>query len=55
MPAKLLLGSAASGASLLEGVLQDKYEDVHGFSACAQNVTRIWYNADSGLAWDTMR
>lgn len=35
------LGSAASSASLLEGVLQDKYEDVHGFSACAQNVSFI--------------
>ena len=32
------LGPAASGAGLLKGVLQGKYEDVHGFSACAQNV-----------------
>lgn len=32
------LGPAASGAGILKGVLQGKYEDVHGFSACAQNV-----------------
>lgn len=32
------LGPAASGAGIISGVLQGKYTDVHGFSACAQSV-----------------
>ncbi|KAF9691555.1 hypothetical protein EKO04_010338 [Ascochyta lentis] len=32
------LGPAASGAGITSGTLQNKYPDVHGFSACAQLV-----------------